>query len=247
MDTIIIKDKVKLSLAVISILLTGAVCFLVYLLLQRQAFDCSDCEGTETIIHDTIWPEKELEPIKVHVPMPVKSVAKKSVRKRTLHTEPKVLCVGEAEDSCQGKAAASVPYDSCDVWKIDGEGHAFAYITGSPCDTINYYSDTIIKPMPDSCIIVVNDTMIDNKVAGRSVWYAARYPMINTTITKTLKEKWKFYAGASFTYNARNTDRWGVGIGGIVAAPKLGALRLDYDIRNNAYQAGLYYLIRIKR
>lgn len=221
----IIKDKVRFYLMLLALLQA----VIIYFLWNRTCPPCYEA-GERTVKHDTVWMNKPLEPIVVKVPEAFKSVAKKSVRKKSLHTEK----IGNSTNVFSPTSYYSFS-DSGNITEL------------SPCDTINYYSDTTINPMPDSCIIVVNDTLENNRITGRSIWLAFRIPQITTTITEVKKEKLKFYLGGSFTLNAKEFNRWGVGVTGALAIPKIGMADYTYDIRNNAHTIGVLALIRFKK
>lgn len=222
-----IKDKVRFSLVVLAV----AQAVVIYWLWNRACPPCYEA-GERVVKIDTTWPVKPLEPIVVKVPEAYKTVAKKSIKpiatvKKSLTVDSSLFHgVGTAEADCAGNAVASVP---------------------SPCDSIAYYSDTTINRMPDSCIIVVNDTVQDNKISGRSVWFASRMPLIKTTITEVRKEKWKVYIGGAFTFNGKYLDRWGAGPKALVTIPKIGGFDYYYDVKNNAHTIGAMALIRFKR
>lgn len=219
----VIKDKVRFSLLILAIVQA----IIIYFLWNKPCPPCYEA-GQTVITHDTIWPINPLEPIIVKVPEAFKSVAKKSI----------------------SKAVRSKTELTESVWKVDGDGHAYAELCqdiSSPCDTINYYSDTTINRMPDSCMIVVNDTITDNKISGRSIWFQSRMPLIKTTITEVRKEKWKVYIGGAFTYNARELQRWGAGPEVLLTIPKIGGVNYIYDGKNNAHTIGVMALIRFKK
>lgn len=225
-----IKDKVRFSLVLITLIQAGVI----YWLWNRTCPPCYEA-GQTVITHDTIWRENKLEPIVVKVPEAFKTVAKKSLqpkatvsKKETVHTTL----------SPAASAAFSV--------SADGSGNRTG-ASASPCDSINYYSDTTINPMPDSCIIVVNDTIADNKITGRSIWYVRLDPIITTTITHVKKEKWKVYVGGAFTYNSLHQDRWGAGPSALLAIPKIGGVNYYFDAKNMSHTVGVMALIRFKK
>lgn len=228
------QDNYKFGSFILNGILGIVILFLIWFWPRHPAFSCDDCKGTVTITHDTIWPSEELKQVVVKVPEAFKAIAKKDLKQ----THPK-----GAKDFQGVEGVDSVRFVS---------GASTAPIEGlvflpSPCDSIFYVSDTTRVRQPDSCTIVVNDTLMDNHIIGRSIWHVNLQPTINTTITKVLKEKWKVFVGAQFSYNVRNQDRWGVGPSALLTIPKVGAISYYYDARNNAHTAGFDVLIRFKR
>lgn len=112
----------------------------------------------------------------------------------------------------------------------------------SPCSDIAYYSDTITG---DSCRAVINDTVSDNRITGRSVWMVNLKP--DTKITVVKREKWKFYLGGSFTINQNNTQRWGVGPSALLTIPKVGGISYYFDAKNFAHTGTFFALIRFHK
>lgn len=212
------ENKITQYSILLNIILAGViVCML-------KECHCPDCGEVTTVKIDTIRP-KDTTPkvISVSVPVAVKSIPKKHYRSAAVSQKEAVVVLyeGKAEDGMGGN-----------------------YVASAPCDTINIYSDTIHKP--DTCTIIIKDT-VEGRILGRSVLYANLQPLIRTTVTKTIKEKWKVYVGGAVTVNAKDYNRWGVGVTGAISIPKVGLADYTYDIKNNAHTVGVLALIRFKK
>ena len=230
MGTIVIKDKVRFTLVIIALVQAAVILFL----LQRKCCDCSS--EPVSIKIDSIRP-KDITPkvISNQVPVPVKSI-------------PRAKFIQKAKPVLKPTHAINAQVNSNSFHglvkpEVDSVGSTAASAL-NPCDTINIYADTIQKP--DTCTFIINDT-VEGRILGRSILYANLQPMIRTTIEKTLKEKWKVYVGGAFTFNAKEFSRWGIGVTGALAIPKLGMVDYTYDIRNNAHTVGVLALIRFKK
>lgn len=177
---------------------------------------CPPCyDSGKTVIEYVQVKDSSLKPISVKVP-----VAKKIKRK-----------------------GASVPVAKPDSIRIvAGDCDTTIILPPSPCSEVVVYSDTITG---DSIKAVINDTLADNRIIGRSVWMVNLKP--DTKITVVKRERWKFYVGASFTVNQRFMGRWGIGPSALLAIPKIGAISYTFDARNFAHTGGLYVLIRVKK
>lgn len=133
---------------------------------------------------------------------------------------------------------------------VDDEGELSQSVPSNPeiagCyDSINYYSDTFYQS--NNYRAVVNDTIANNRIAGRSFWFVNLKPDVITTIEKVRKEKIRVYVGADFTVNANYRNSWGIGPSAIVTLPPRFALSYYYDARNNAHTGGLFVLLKFSR
>lgn len=215
-------SKVKIGmLATILVLLLGNI-FFAYMWLNKP---CPPCyEAGQTVVKvDTIPPaDTTLKAVRVHVPEAYKVVSKKRAKiKAALQVaHPDTLYIAE-----------------CDTTIV---------LPPSVCDSVLYYSDTI-RSETEQCKAVINDTVMDNRIVGRSVWLINMKPEIRTTITEVRKDKVKFYIGAAVTINARFMERWGAGPQALLTFPKVGGVNYYYDARNNAHTAGFMALIRFRR
>lgn len=215
-----------------AVLLTAFV-ILLYMYLTRPTLtvtDCSKCEGTITTVikHDTIYPSDTVPKLVLnHVPKPTKAYSKAVIHPPAVNIrlEDSLYVFGE-DKSPDGNPTVAIP---------------------SPCDSIILYSDTIRQDKAFKAII--NDTLENNHIRGRSVYFASLLPTIKETVTNTvvLKEKWKVYIGVAGTINARNFDRWGIGPDVFVSIPKIGGALYQYDVRNNAHTFGFSALLRFKK
>lgn len=113
----------------------------------------------------------------------------------------------------------------------------------SPCDSIIYYSDTIDQP--DNFKAVINDTLRNNKIFGRSVWWVNLKPMVRETIEVHAKEKPRLYLGGVLLLPAKDIKTWGVGPMAQLSIPKVGLVGYSYDLINNRHAVSFAALIKI--
>jgi hypothetical protein len=188
---------------------------------------CPPCyDSGKTVIVTKVVPVKDttLKPIVVKVPEPW-GIKPKSAFKPVKHGKPVAL---------KSDTSIRIFTRDCDTTIVLPTG----------CNDVAYYSDTITG---DSVKAVINDTLVNNRIAGRSVWLANLKPEVRTTTTVVKKEKWKFYVGASFTINQRFMNRWGVGPSALVTIPKVGGISYTFDARNFAHTGSFFVLVRLKK
>lgn len=184
-------------------------------------------ETTTVVIHDTIRPKDELKLISHEAPKPIKTIHRIKVSSYPL------VSVSEPD-------SIPVPY-ATEITPLT-----------NPCNFTNIYSDTLSEP--DNYRVVINDTLQDNAIYGRSVWFVNLKPEIRTTIKETIvkREKWKFYVGGSFTYNQKYLSRMAVGISPLITIPKVGGISYTFSIpplepMAFSHQLNVYALIRFTR
>lgn len=127
---------------------------------------------------------------------------------------------------------------------IEREGQIIRDTITSACDSVYIYSDSLNK---DDVKLVINDTVSNGVLSGRSIWLRNLKPTIKTTETVVRKEKVKLYIGASFSIDANNLKRWGVGPSALVTIPKIGGIAYTFDVKNFIHHGTLYALIRVKK
>ncbi len=185
---------------------------------------CTPCNEGDTVTVRTIIQYRDTGYVKADVKPwnPDKQVPKKKWQRKPLAAVADLLWIDEP--------AAVVPA-----------------VVPSPCDTVNIKSDTISGSNKVKAII--NDTLIDNHIAGRSVWLANTKPDTVTIIEtqKTIKEKWKVYLGPSVTIPQFNLPRWDIGLTGALSIPKVGMISYGYAFRNNAHTFSVMPLLRFKK
>ena len=191
---------------------------------------CPPCyDSGKTVIVTKVVPVKDstLKPIVVKVPEPWKIKPKSSF---------KLIRNGKPEPAKSAEVKVKILERNCTCDTVR--------LTENICDDIAFYSDTITG---DSVKAVINDTLVNNRIAGRSVWMVNLKPSTHTTTTVVLKEKWKFYVGLSFTINQRFMDRWGVGPSALLTIPKVGGISYHFDARNFAHTGSFFVLVRLKK
>lgn len=205
----------------ISVVSVPLMLLFLYLWLTKPCPPCFESGQTVTV-HDTIWPPKELKPVVVKVPEPWGIKPKYALKKKL----PNIPVIGKPD---------TIKITDCDTTII---------LPFNPCADVAYYSDTIEAEQVKA---VINDTVVNNRIFGRSVWLANLKPEVRTTTTVVKKEKWKFYVGASFTINQRFMNRWGVGPSALVTIPKVGGISYTFDARNFAHTGSFFVLVRLKK
>jgi hypothetical protein len=140
--------------------------------------------------------------------------------------------------------------DSVDV-RVSGSGRSSASTVFNCTTDTAYYADTIRKP--DSFVAVVNDTLYDNRLQGRSIVFKNLSPTVVTTIERTVqaKERIRLYVGAfagvQIDYRTRAVSNWTIGPELMLTIPQGAALHYGFDAKNNGHNIGLLYKIKLKR
>lgn len=222
-----ITDRTKFASVLLNVVLMAA--------LLLHSWWCSNIpcyEAGETIVvHDTIYPkDTTLKLVSVGVKQPVQSIPKQRVSVHPVHS---------------GRGDSSIPAAPPTLFSHVKEAGGFERgASPSPCDTVNIYSDTIRS---DDMKAVINDTLVDNRLAGRSVWMVNLKPEVRTTTTLVKKEKWKVYVGGAVTVNQREMNRWGAGPSAMLTIPKVGGIGYYFDAKNFCHSASFMALIRFKK
>lgn len=115
----------------------------------------------------------------------------------------------------------------------------------SACDSVVMYSDTVEQPGNFKAVIV--DTLLNNNIIGRSVWWVNLKPLIRETITLPPKEKPRLYIGASIKIPGARGVNWGLGPSALATIPKAGAIGYSYDVLGNCHSLTFMALIKLKR
>jgi hypothetical protein len=106
--------------------------------------------------------------------------------------------------------------------------------------SIYYYCDTIIDDT--SALIVIRDSITQNKIYSRSGTYINRRPtQIITTITPEIRPTWNIGAGF-FVGGNKNEFQAGPTI--IITTNKKGSYTAGYDIINKTGSIGYYWHFR---
>ncbi len=218
-------EKLRLTSLVLNIIFIPAFLFVLWLYLTKPCPPCQE-PGT-TVIKTEVIPVKDssLKKVSVKVPVPYavkpKYILKKGKLKPVVNSLPAVPQVNTVEE--------------CD---------SAGTVAPSPCDSVYFYSDTT---KADSVTIVANDTVMNNKIIGRSIWVVNLKPNTKITETTVKPERWKFYIGGSFTIYQREITRWGAGPSMLLTIPKIGGFSYTFDAKNFGHMGTFYALIRLKK
>ncbi len=112
-------------------------------------------------------------------------------------------------------------------------------------DSVVMYIDTIERPGDFKAVVI--DTLLNNRITGRSVWWVNLKPLIRETITIPPKEKPRLYIGASVNIPGNRGDNWGLGPSALATIPKAGAISYSYDVLGNCHTVTFMALIKLKR
>lgn len=115
----------------------------------------------------------------------------------------------------------------------------------SACHSIIMYADTIERTGDFKAVIV--DTLVNNSIVGRSVWWVNLKPLIRETVTIPPKEKPRFYIGASVKIPGTRGGSWGLGPSAVATIPNTGAVGYSYDVLGNCHSLTFMALIKLKR
>jgi len=219
-------EKLRLTSLVLNLVFIPAFAFVLWLYLTKPCPPCQEA-GT-TVIKTEVIPVKDssLKKISVKVPEPVavkpKYILKRGKLKPVISSLPEVAPKANTAEVCDSAGT----------------------VAASPCDSVVFYSDTTTG---DSCRVVVNDTVMGNRIVGRSIWMVNLKPDTKITETIVKRERWKFYIGGAFTINQREVTRWGAGPSALLTIPKIGGFSYTFDAKNFAHTGTFYALIRLKK
>lgn len=205
---------------------------------------CDDCFDKKQIVtQDTIKKaDTELAVIVNNIPSVKKIIPAKKFFKKNPALAPKEFSCAVYKERAGVRAGAS------DTLYVE-----------SPCDNVRIYErDTTVSDTTysnrlrkqilriHSYRVVVRDTILGELLGGK-ISYLNLDPVTATTITKFEKEKVHLYVGIAGTFNARNTDRWGLGPSVNVSLPKIGQIGYYWDGHNNAHTLNIQYQVRFKK
>ena len=215
--------KYRYASLIANIVLLPTCIILLWLWLHKKECSCDQCfETREVIKYDTIF-VKDTKPVPIYHGTPT---VKKVLLKPGYTRPPAIPVVINPELPDTG---TNVRYEC----------------PPSNCDSMVIY-DTTYK-QPDDYTLQITDTLLNNRIAARSIAFKNLKPLVVKEVTKFEKEKFKVFVGVTGTFNASNITRWGVGPTVQLSIPKIMALGATYDIHNNAYSFTALALLRFKK